>query len=538
MYNKLYYGDNLKVIKEHIADESIDLIYLDPPFNSNRSYNVLFKDESGLASDAQISVFDDSWHWGNSAQETYEDILKNGSDNISKMINALYQFIDKNQMMAYLVMMTARLIELRRVLKQTGSLYLHCDPISSHYLKIILDTIFSPINFRNEISWKRSNPKSNTSNNFANCRDIILRYSKSEQTKFNKTYTDHNPEYIEKAYRYIDKNGKKYRLLPLLNPNDDRPHLTYEFLGIKRVWRWTKERMQKAYENGLVVQLKPGAVPQYIKYLDDSPGRTITNNWDDIEQASGNESLGYPTQKPITLLERIISASSDPGDIILDPFSGCGTCIAAAEKLNRKWIGIDITHLAIAMHKSRLKDMFGIEPKKDYLVIGEPEDINGAKQLAKDDRYQFQWWALSLIKARPIGGDNKIGKKGSDKGIDGFINFIDRSGLKRALVQVKSGNVNSALIRDLKGTINRESAEIGIFITLENYTKDMVTEAITAGSYHSDIWEKDYPKIQIYTIEELLNDKEIKIPPTPANATAFKKAVKEIKEGPSQERLL
>lgn len=541
MENTLYYGDNLKVLREYIKDESVDLIYLDPPFNSNRSYNVLFKDESGISSDAQITAFDDSWHWGNTAQETYNELVTKSPGNVGQLIQSLYQFIGSNQMMAYLVMMSIRLVELHRVLRPTGSLYLHCDTTASHYLKILLDMIFGPDNFRNEIIWKRSNPKSNITINLPNSTDSILRYSKSHLCKYYQPYGEHNPEYLDKAYKYKDGKGR-YRLLPLLNPNDDRPNLTYEFLGVKRVWRWTKERMQKAYEDGLVVQLRPGAVPQYKKYLEDSKGRTITNLWDDIQQAAGNESLGYPTQKPILLLERILQISTDEGDLVLDPFSGCGTCISASQKLGRHWIGIDITHLAIAMHKSRLKNMFGLEPKKDYRVIGEPEDLPGARQLAKDDRFQFEAWAISLVEARPMNrpthsepGQRDI-HKGFDRGIDGIINFLDdrKGGVKKALVQVKSGKVNSSQIRDLKGVLDREQAQIGVFIALENPSRDMITEALTAGLYHSEIWDRDYPRIQILTIEELLNGASVKIPQTPSNAAAFKKAEKTDKPGPTQ----
>ncbi|MEM5776501.1 MAG: DNA methyltransferase, partial [Anaerolineaceae bacterium] len=350
---------------------------------------------------------------------------------------------------------------------------------------MILDTIFGAENFRNEISWKRSNPKSHISINFPNCRDIILRYSKSNNAVFYPVYTDHDKEYVDKAYHYADENGRRYRLLPLLNPNDDRPNLTYEFLGVKRVWRWTRERMEQAYKDGLVVQLKPGAVPQYKKYLDDSKGKTVTDDWSDIEQAAGNEVLGYPTQKPLNLLERIIKSSSNPGDWVLDPFCGCGTAVAAAEKLGRKWIGIDITHLSISLMKYRMRSMF---PNVDFLVVGEPQDVGAARQLAHDDRYQFQWWALSLVRARPLGGEagSKAGKKGADKGIDGVILFTDEAKKppKRVLVQVKSGHVNAATMRDLRGTLEREEGALAVLLTLEEPTGEMVKEAVTAGYYH------------------------------------------------------
>lgn len=512
--NTLYYGDNLQVLRDHIPTASIDLVYLDPPFNSNRNYNILFKDEHGLEADAQIQAFEDSWRWGDEAARTYHELVSDGPEKVCQLVGALRYLLGTSQMLAYLVMMTARLVELHRVLKPTGSLYLHCDPTASHYLKIILDTIFGPTNFRNEISWRRSNPKSNNSSNFANCRDVLLRYAKTEKALFNKIFGEHDPEYVEKAYRYIDEMGRRYRLLPLLNPNDDRPNLTYEFLGIKKVWRWTKERMEKAYADGLVVQLKPGAVPQYKLFLDDSPGRTVTNDWNDIQQVAGNEALGYPTQKPLALLERIIQASSNPGDIILDPFCGCGTAVAAAEKLGRRWLGIDVTHLAISVMKSRMLEMF---PGIAFQTIGEPRDLGAARALAGQDRYQFQWWALSLVKARPLGGQegSKQGKKGADRGIDGIIPFLDDTTgqPKRAVVQVKSGHVRAGDIRDLRGTLEREQAQLGAFVTLEPPSREMLTEAAAAGFYRSPGWQRDYPRLQVLTIEQLLGGAAVKMPP-------------------------
>lgn len=534
--NTLYYGDNLKVLRERIKDESVDLIYLDPPFNSNRSYNVLFNDESGISSDAQITAFDDSWHWGSTAQATYEELITSAPGNVASMINSLRQFIGANQMMAYLVMMAARLVELHRVLKPTGSLYLHCDPTASHYLKILLDIIFGMNMYKTEISWKRSSAHNDAKQGrkqYGNVRDIIFFYSKSDCYKWNWIYTDYSQSYIENNYNHIEENtGRKFRLdnLTAAKPGGDT---SYDFMGTRpykgRYWAYSKENMIKFYKEGRLYFPSNGGTPAYKRYLDEMPGVPLQNNWDDIQPAIGNEFLGYPTQKPLALLERIIQASSTPGDVVLDPFSGCGTCISAAQKLGREWIGIDITHLAIAMHKSRLKTAFGLEPKKDYQVVGEPQDLAGAQQLASEDRYQFQWWATSLIEAQPLGSDDgKTGKKGADKGIDGLITFLDdrnKSVMKRALVQVKSGHVKAGDIRDLKGTLEREDAQIGIFLTLEEPTRDMRTEAVTAGSYHSEIWNKDYPRIQIITIEELLTGAEINLPPS--NSGAFKKAGRE-----------
>ena len=273
--------------------------------------------------------------------------------------------------------------------------------------------------------------------------------------------------------------------------------------------------MQELYEQGRIVQTKPGAVPAYKRYLDEMPGVPLQDEWDDILPigAQAKERLGYPTQKPLALLERIIQASSNPGDIVLDPFCGCGTAIAAAQKLGRTWIGIDITHLSIAIMKARLATMF---PGITFNVVGEPTDIGSARQLAQEDRYQFQFWATSLIRAKPLGAQegSKTGKKGSDKGIDGVIAFVEAGGaVRRILVQVKSGHIKSGDIRDLIGTAQREQAVIGIFITLEEPSKDMKTEALSAGYYHSPGWNKDFPRIQILTINELLHGTEPKIPP-------------------------
>ncbi len=534
--NTLFYGDNLKILREYIPDESVDLIYLDPPFNSNRNYNVLFKDESGSESEAQITAFEDTWHWNQAAEETYNDLVTQAPDHVSKMIASLRDFIGTNQMMAYLVMMAARLVELHRVLKPTGSLYLHCDPTASHYLKIILDTIFGPQNFRNEIIWQRTNAKGNAFTRFATNHDIILRYTRTDKAIWNPQYIAHDPEYVESFYRYVEpETGRRYSLDNLANPNKDRPNLTYEFLGVTRVWRWTKERMQEAYDKGLIVQSHPGAVPRLKRYLDEQEGIPVGDIWIDIPpvQSQSKELLGYPTQKPLALLERIIQASSNPRDIVLDPFCGCGTAIAAAQKLGRKWIGIDITHLSIALQKYRLQDMF---PDIQFKVVGEPEDVAAAKQLAQDDRYQFQWWALSLVRAKPLGGQegSKTGKKGSDRGIDGVITFIDDAYAKpkRVLVQVKSGHVKSGDIRDLVGTVERENAAIGVFITLEPPSRDMITEAVSAGYYDSPGWHQKYPRIQIRTIAELLKGAKIDMP---AQFGTFKQAQKVQKGGEAEQ---
>ncbi|MCX7017016.1 MAG: DNA methyltransferase [Candidatus Sumerlaeota bacterium] len=521
--NSLYYGDNLDVLRRHVADESVDLVYLDPPFNSNQSYNVLFAEQNGSRAASQIKAFEDTWRWDQAAAAAYYEVVEAGG-RVSETMQAFRKILGENDMMAYMAMMAPRVLELRRVMKETSSLYLHCDPTASHYLKILLDGVFGVENYRNEISWRRSNPKSLGKINFANCRDVILRYSKSRDCTFNGIFGAHDPAYVEKAYKHVDDQGRRYRLLPLLNPNDDRPNLTYEFLGVSRVWRWTRERMQKAYEDGSIVQLKPGAVPQYKLYLEESKGRTITNDWNDIPQASGKESLGYPTQKPEALLERIIRASSNEGDLVLDPFCGCGTAVAVAQRLNRRWIGIDITNLAITLIKSRMKDAFGDEAR--YHVVGEPVSVPDAEALAASDPHQFQWWALGLIGARPVEK-----RKGADKGIDGRIYFHDEAGgkTKSVVLSVKSGHATVAHVRDLRGVVEREGAAIGVLISMHEPTQPMRSGAAAAGFYDSPGWNRAYPRLQLRTVAELMEGMGIEHPPT--NLT-FKRAPKANSESP------
>ncbi len=518
--NRLLFGDNLNWLrnKEIFPDDSVDLVYLDPPFNSNADYNVLFRETSGEASQAQFHAFTDTWNWADAAQTYAEFVDDCPITAVVEMMDALHDLLRNSPMMAYLAMMAPRLVELHRVLNSTGSLYLHCDPTASHYLKIILDGIFGAEHFRNEISWKRSQPKSHATVNFPNCRDIIFRYSKSDRVTFNKVYGKYDPSYLEKFYRFTDEKGRRYRVGDITNPNKNRPNLTYEFLGVTRVWRWTKERMRKAHADGLIYQSKPGAVPQEIRYLDEKQGQPISDDWDDIEHLHGGirpnfetESLGYPTQKPQALLERIIEASSNKGDMVLDPFCGCGTTIHAAQKLGRKWIGIDVTYLAINLIKRRLKDAFG----KDipFEERGQPTDFGSAKELASLDKWQFQQWALSLIEARPrTEGEGK----GADRGVDGMLYFYEsKDKREKILVQVKGGGVKRNDVATLLGDLSNQKFVGGILITLEKPTKPMREEAADAGRYVSKLWHgKDYPRIQILTIEGLLNRTErVEAPP-------------------------
>jgi len=520
--NVLYFGDNLEVLRKHVPDGSVDLIYLDPPFNSRRDYNILFKENGGLDSEAQIKAFSDTWHWSTrSAQDAYHDVVLKGPPRVGQLLESLHKAIGGNDVMAYLAMMTIRLVELHRVLKPTGSLYLHCDPTMSHYIKIVLDQVFGPANFRNEIVWRRTNAKGLATRRLASNHDVILRYSKSEDMAWNPLFKEHDPDYVRTFYRYVEpETGRRYRLADLTNPNQNRPNLTYEFLGVTRVWRWTKERMEEANQNGLIVQTKPDGVPALKRYLDEQEGTAIDDIWDDIRpvQSQAKERLGYETQKPLALLERIIQASSNEGDVVLDPFCGCGTAVVAAEKLKRKWIGIDITYLAINLMRNRLRDSFGTQPE----VIGEPTVLPEAKALARQDRYQFQYWALDKIGARPPGEK----KKGADKGIDGFIRFRAGAGgdTARIVVQVKSGHVGVNVVRELRSVAEREA--MGVLLTLEPPTDPMKIEANEGGYYHSPLYKREYPKIQIITIEELFQGKTVQMPPQQQTSVTFTTAPK------------
>jgi DNA modification methylase len=523
--NVLYYGDNLEILRhrnergdhDYFPDNSVDLVYLDPPFNSKQSYNILFKEHDASWSPAQIKAFGDTWHWTTDAEATYRDLLLNAPNKIAKLLSALIGEEDnpggigRNDVTAYLVMMTARLIELHRVLKPTGSIFLHCDPTMSHYIKLVMDQIFGPTNFRNEIIWKRSSAHSDIgqgAKHMGRLHDIVLFYSKTDDFTCNMQFLEYDENYVDSFYRYVEpKTGRRYTLDNLVAPGAEaKGNPYYEFLGVSRYWRYSQKRMQELYEQGRIVQTKPGAVPRYKRYLDEMPGVPLQDIWDDILPigAQAKERLGYPTQKPLTLLERIISFASNEGDIVLDPFCGCGTALVAAHKLKMKWIGIDITHLSIAIMKRRLQDHFpGIQVK----VVGEPVDLPSARQLAKQDRYQFQWWALSLIGARPVGEK----KKGADKGIDGVIPFAeDGDKLRRVVVQVKSGHVGVKDIRELKTVVGGDP--IGVLLTLEQPSQPMITEAAEAGFYESPVWEKKFPRIQILTLEDVLAGKQPAMP--------------------------
>ena len=452
--NLLYYGDNLEVLRRYVKDESIDLVYLDPPFKSDKDYSVLFAEQNGSRSKAQIKAFKDSWRWDRAAAEAYEATVEAGGK-VSRAMQAFRKFLGDSDMLAYLSMMAPRLVELRRVLKPTGSIYLHCDPTMSAHLRLLMDAVWGPQNFQNEVVWHYHSGGA-TPRRWARKHDILLFYSKSGDFTFNVQREPYSAVIAKKRKHLFHPEGKGM---------DD-------VFAISMLSTVSKER------------------------------------------------LGYPTQKPEALLELIIQASSNEGDIVLDPFCGCGTTVAVAEGLNRRWIGIDITHIAIALIKHRLRNAFG--DQCSYEVIGEPVSLPDAEALAAENRDQFEQWALGLVGARQAEK-----KKGADKGIDGRLLFHDeaeKGKTKEIILQVKSGQPSVAHVRDLRGVVEREEAQIGVLIALREPTRAMKSEAASAGFYESPGWQKKYPRLQILSVAQLLADKGIDYPPSRQTNHTFRKA--------------
>ena len=534
--NQLFYGDNLDVLRLHVLAESVDLVYLDPPFNSNANYNVLFAERDGTQAAAQIKAFDDTWRWDEWAARSYEDVVEAGG-RVSQAMQAFRTFLGENDMLAYLAMMAPRLVELRRVLKPTGSLYLHCDPTSTHYLKLLLDAVFGPKQFRNEVTWKRTSSHANVSQRYGVVQDRLLFYTKTDEWTWNQSYTKYEPEYIETFFDQEDKQGRRYARRDLTaSMQRASSGQIYEWKGItppaSRCWAMTKDRMDALDASGRIHwPKKKTGMPRLKMYPENLPGVPIADIWTDIKimHNLSAERLGYPTQKPEALLERILSASSNEGDVVLDPFCGCGTTVAVAQALGRQWIGIDVTNLAITLIRHRLKDAYGDDIEQTYQVIGEPVSVPDAEALAASDPYQFQWWALGLVGARPAEG-----KKGADQGIDGRIYFHDgdTGKTKQIVISVKAGKLHAPYVRDLRGVVEREQAALGVLLTLNAPTKAMRTEAASAGFYASP-WGQ-HPRVQILTVGELLAGQKLDAPPPRQTSRTYKRAPKVLKKAGEQ----
>jgi site-specific DNA-methyltransferase (adenine-specific) len=508
--NQLYYGDNLRVLREKIKDESVDLIYLDPPFNSKRAYNVIFKDKTGKDAAAQIQAFEDTWQWPGEPQERYEEIMTGKYPAALKSVmKAFKEFLKTTDLMAYLAMMAIRLVEMYRVMKDTGSIYLHCDPTASHYLKILMDQIFGVENFLSELVWCYSERE--LSKKYWNHKhDILLFYSKNCRSKRVFNWKEAASEYSNgsiRKYNLIDEDGRRYQIR-------GRNIRGSKYIKQHGLPKWVEER-------------NPELV--YRDYLDEKEGIPPRDWIDDIPvlNRAAKERLGYPTQKPQDLLERIIAVSSNPGDLVMDPFCGCGTAVLAAEKLERKWIGIDVTILAIQLVEWRLHKNF---PNAQYERIGLPKSPDEARALAKDDRFLFEAWAVTLLGGQPFKSEG-----GGDTGIDGLLYFKDFKGeLHKIIIEVKSGGYQPKDIRALGRVLEREEAPLGIVIAINPPTPGMLSEAADLGKWKMPHSRKEYPRLQIITIDDFYAKK---YPDLPDTSETWKRAKRELRESEKPPKL-
>ena len=548
--NHLFYGNNLEVLRTHIGDESIDLVYLDPPFNSNRSYNVLFRNKSGDDAAAQIKAFEDTWTWSQETEQVFTEFVASGPTKAADALEGMRRVLGDNDVLAYLVMMAPRLVELRGKLKSTGALYLHCDPTASHYLKVILDSVFGPTCFRNEIVWRRTGAHGKTKR-FGPIHDVILFYTKSDDYVWNYPKRPYMRGHVEK---YFVKDEKRWRTnyygnvltgAGIRHGESGKPWKGFDPTAKGRHWAipgaitededleglTQHQKLDRLYELGHVKIEEGKAWPIYERYIKKEDGQAASDIWayqpytegtvfgtdkgidTDVRWLHPNDSerLGFQTQKPIALLRRILEASTNAGDVVLDPFCGCGTTVAAAQRLKRKWVGIDITYLAIDLIANRLLDLYGVAVKKTFDVHGIPQDLSGAKALFKENPFDFERWAVSYVSGQP--NEKQVG----DKGVDGVIRFPlgkKESQVGRIIVSVKGGSkVAPSMVRDLLGTVKSQKAQMGILITMADPTPGMKKAAQHSGSYKWPTNQQKFPLVQIVTVKQLLDGQRPQMPP-------------------------
>lgn len=501
----LYYGDCLEVIEDW-PNACVDLIYLDPPFNSNVNYNILFRPDNGNGGtqrQAQTLAFADTWRWDYGAAQRVTQICNAVSHPAHKAIVGLRAVLGETGMLAYVSYMAERLSAMRRLLKPTGSIFLHCDPTASHYLKVLLDSIFGGENFRNEIVWKRRQDTHNLpKHHMGRIHDTIFWYAQSEETPYNELYLPYDEAYVKSHYKHVDANGK-YRLLPCTNETGgNRP---YTFRGITRAWRFSPKNMAQMYESDLLVQLTPKGPWYYKKYLAEAQGVPMQDLWDDIGPARGKERIGYPTQKPVALLERILHAATREGDVVLDPFCGCGTTIAAAHELGLHWMGIDVSPFAIELIvRVRFQGL-------PIQVMGIPADMEGASKLAREKPFDFEKWAISRIP-----GLAPNSRQTGDSGVDGRGTLILKPDeyKDRILAQVKGGSFNASQLRDFMHTLENEKAALGVFITLRRLAGRQLqnARAVLAGAGSLTLGASTYPRAQLWSIEDYFMERMPRLP--------------------------
>lgn len=527
--NHLYFGDCLDVLrdlKENYPQPFIDLIYIDPPFNSKRNYNVLFESMDMKDANAQKQAFADTW-----TNVAYMDELHMLAEMHKDLYDVLTAFSKAKSIsdsaVAYLTTMALRILYMHKLLKDTGSFYLHCDPTMSAYLKLVCDMIFEEKNFKSDITWQRTGAHSD-SKNFANNADSILYYTKSLKYNFSTQYQPYKSEYL-KRYKYNDTKGN-FLDRDLTAGGLSGGGYEYEWKGITKVWRCPVETM-KRYEIEDKIYYTKNGTPRLKQYLSEMEGVPCTSVWTDISpiNSQSQERLGYPTQKPETLMERIIKASSNEGDVVADFFCGCGTTIAVAQKLNRKWLGADISHLAIRLIVKRLVDSYGEGVKHNIKIHGFPADVASARELAeKTDkgRILFQEWVIEVLLNGVVNE-----KKVADGGFDGYLTYQTQAGKEFVLIEIKSGKVNVTNIREFVQVIDKQNANAGIFVCFEStVTKEMLKEAKHAGHIKIGNVEFGQDKIQIITIEQLMSNH---YPNLPNVSSTFKKAQRKESKGTS-----
>lgn len=570
--NYLYYGDNLEVMRKNVKDESVDLCYIDPPFNSQRNYNQIYNN-IGTEDFALAQAFTDTWIWDSNAIAGYDEILDNAQGRFTpqtvELIKGLRHVLREGSLLAYIISLALRITEVQRVLKKEGSFFLHCDPTASHYIKLVLDGIFCAQggDFKNEVVWKRTTAHSDTKQGlkrYGKIHDVIFFYSKSRKPKFRTQYTPYEQSYIESHYRNIEPvTERRFRTGDLTGnkPGGDTeflwrvkrvagnrsrwdadlddeylaPKPGIEYKGVPpyngRYWAYSKDNLAEFASEGRLIHTESG-MPEYKRYLDEMPGMPLQDIWSDINplNSQANERLDYPTQKPLTLLERIIRSATDEGDVVLDAYCGCGTTIDASQKLKRNWIGIDITFQSIAVVLKRFEDTYGKAFVETITLAGIPKDMKSVEALAnrKDDRVrkEFEKWAvLTYTNNRAVINE----KKGADGGIDGIAYFrVGRKDNAKIIFQVKSGGVSRKDIATLSGDMQRTDAALGVLITLEAPSKPMIAEAKAAGQYRHEDMGRSYDRITIVTAQEMVESfRRLEIP---MSIEVLKAAQKEIQD--------
>ena len=521
MNRTLFAADCLDILNdpEALPTASVDLIYLDPPFNSNSNYNLPFKSRD--RSLKPVEAFVDTWTWQPSDDERLSDLARNPRTRPLATVVGFAAEMEsrrgKTSLAAYLLNMAQRLYAMRRVLKDSGSIYLHCDPTASHYLKLLMDGVFGRKNFRNELIWKRTSSH-NDAKRLGNTHDILLSFGKTKFSTSNMIYLPYDEKYIKNAFRYQDEDGRRYSSADLTATSKQGGGYEYEWRGVRRLWLCPISTMQRLEDENRLHYSRTG-LARRKRYLDEAKGRPITDVWTDISPISSHahERLGYPTQKPLSLLERIIKASSKPGDIVLDPFCGCGTTLHAAESLGRRWVGIDISKFSTGLIRRRLVDNFGYLNRDDIRIRGTPETLAEARDLARGDKFEFEKWVCGALDANGL--YKNPGEPGADGGVDGVVELpvIRQVGNKfesqteYVIIQVKGGNVAPDAVKALGETVRRLGAVAGIMVC---FGDQMGTVQNQRGREQWADAYKQYPVIQGFSVEQLLADERPNLPPT------------------------